>query len=107
MPGWFAACKTHNETSVRKVCLYVSDNKLTEWGTDPVCLEMEICARILEERRIRHQSAVGTKRAELQQNPFDPRTEVSADARHIAGRIVMHLWIICVLCRWYWSYFGR
>jgi hypothetical protein len=29
--------------------------------------------------------------------PFDPRTEVSADAIHIASRIVMHLWIIFVL----------
>jgi hypothetical protein len=29
--------------------------------------------------------------------PFDPRTEVSADARHIAGRVVKHMWIISVL----------
>jgi hypothetical protein len=29
--------------------------------------------------------------------PFDPRTEVSADGKHIAGRIVAHLWIIFVL----------
>lgn len=28
--------------------------------------------------------------------PFDPRTDVSADARHVAGRIVKHLWIIFV-----------
>jgi hypothetical protein len=33
----------------------------------------------------------------LQYNPFDPRTEVSADAQHIAGRIVTHMWIIFVL----------
>lgn len=34
-------------------------------------------------------------------NPFDPRSEVSADAYYIAervsGRIVKHLWIIFVL----------
>ena len=29
--------------------------------------------------------------------PFDPRSEISADARHISGRIVTHLWIIFVL----------
>ena len=29
--------------------------------------------------------------------PFDPRKEVSADAKHITGRIVTHLWIIFVL----------
>jgi hypothetical protein len=37
------------------------------------------------------------RRQELQDNPFDPRTEVSADAIHIASRIVKHLWIIFVL----------
>jgi len=30
-------------------------------------------------------------------SPFDPRVDISADARHIAGRIVKHLWIIFVL----------
>src|ERR1017187_7948464 len=29
--------------------------------------------------------------------PFDPRTKISADARHIASRIVTHLWILFVL----------
>jgi hypothetical protein len=29
--------------------------------------------------------------------PFDPRREVSADAKHISGRIVTHLWVIFVL----------
>lgn len=29
--------------------------------------------------------------------PFDARNEVSADARHIASRIVKHLWIIGVV----------
>jgi hypothetical protein len=33
----------------------------------------------------------------LDDYPFDPRTEVSADAKHIAGRIVTHLWVIFVL----------
>jgi hypothetical protein len=30
-------------------------------------------------------------------DPFNPRTEVSADAKHIAGKIVTHLWILFVL----------
>jgi hypothetical protein len=29
-------------------------------------------------------------------NPFDPRSEISADAKHIAGRIVKHMRIIFV-----------
>ncbi|MGO8793534.1 MAG: hypothetical protein ACLQLC_01825 [Candidatus Sulfotelmatobacter sp.] len=35
--------------------------------------------------------------AESLAKAFDPRTEISADAQHIAGRIVKHLWIIFVL----------
>jgi hypothetical protein len=30
-------------------------------------------------------------------SPFDPRTDISADAKHIAGKIVTHLWILFVL----------
>jgi hypothetical protein len=29
-------------------------------------------------------------------NPFDPRTEVSADARYIAQKIIKHMWILFV-----------
>lgn|GEM_PF-6144562 len=29
--------------------------------------------------------------------PFNSRTEVSADAHYIAGRIIKHLWIILVI----------
>lgn len=36
---------------------------------------------------------ISEKRETLQSNPFDPRTEVSADAR----KIVFHMWIIFVL----------
>src|SRR5258707_4740618 len=33
----------------------------------------------------------------LQENPFDRRTEVSADAKHIASKVVTHMWVIFVL----------
>jgi hypothetical protein len=72
---------------------------------------MEDCARALSERlaerekarserqaeRDVKQAALASRRQALEDNPFDPRTEVSADARHIAGRIVKHLWILFVL----------
>jgi hypothetical protein len=91
--------------------LKVSDQELEKLAHDPNCIEMEACARALAERlatRERHeverQAAAAAElqrrsaaRKELLDNPFDPRTEVSADARHIAGRIVKHLWIIFVL----------
>jgi hypothetical protein len=31
------------------------------------------------------------------EDPFDPRTDISADGRYIANRIVLNLWIILVL----------
>jgi hypothetical protein len=43
------------------------------------------------------QQRLSERRQQLQDNPFDARTEISADAIHIASRIVKHLWIIFVL----------
>jgi hypothetical protein len=44
-------------------------------------------------KRNSERSLAATKKAEIQANPFDARTEVSA-ARYIAGHIAKHLWII-------------
>jgi hypothetical protein len=81
-----------------------SDQELEKWAADPDCLESETCAKALAERIAKRQRTAAelkvsraAKREELQDNPFDPRTEVSADAKHIAGRIVKHLWILFVL----------
>ena len=49
------------------------------------------------ERQQEEAGRLSERRAALKQNPFDPRTEISADARHISSRIVTHLWIIFVL----------
>jgi hypothetical protein len=83
---------------------YASIEQLRKWADDPNCIEREECAQILndkiaaEENRYKEtQQRLEVKRSELLQDPFDPRTEISADARHIAGRIVKHLWIIFVL----------
>ncbi len=83
---------------------YSSIQELQKWADDPNCIEREQCAQILrgkieaeEARRLDLQQRLAGKRAELQDNPFDPRTEISADAQHVAGRIVTHLWIIFVL----------
>jgi hypothetical protein len=88
-----------------------SDETLQRWARDPNCIEMEECAKEwakrLEERGIdaagkqasmeAEQQRRSELRRELEDNPFNPRTEVSADAVHIASRIVKHLWIIFVL----------
>jgi len=82
----------------------VSDEQLEKWATDPNCIQKETCADALAKRlakresdKAERQAARAAKREELRDNPFDPRTEISADARHIAGKIVTHLWILFVL----------
>lgn len=89
----------------------VSDEELEKWSTDTNCIEMEACAKALakrvtarEAREVARQAALVVetqrlleRRKELAENPFDPRTEVSADAEYIASRIVKHLWILFVL----------
>src|ERR1039458_1630641 len=74
-----------------------SDEELEKWASDANCLEKDKCATHLAERRAKHGGDWAAKRKWLQENPFDPRTEVSADARHIASKIVTHLWILFVL----------
>jgi len=81
-----------------------SDRDLEKWATDPNCHEMEACAKALAKRLAeREKTKVAglpeavVKRKELRDNPFDPRTEVSADAKYISRRIVTHLWILFVL----------
>jgi len=78
--------------------------QLEKWANDPLCLDKEACAKELADRsaakaKIEAESAkrLTAKRKGLEDDPFDPRTEVSEDARHIAGRIVKNLWIIFVL----------
>jgi hypothetical protein len=87
------------------------DEELEKWAHDPNCIEMEECAKQwakrLEKREkdaadeqatvAAEQQRRSEQRRQLEDNPFNPRTEVSADAVHIASRIVKHLWIIFVL----------
>jgi hypothetical protein len=77
-----------------------TDEELEKWATDPNCKEQEKCVASWSERRakrdaarIAKQEALLARREALRENPFDPRTEVSADARHL----VKHLWILFVL----------
>jgi hypothetical protein len=73
-----------------------SDVVLEEWANDPNTANPQVCRNTLEERRnvlLREEERLLKKRQILQEDPFDPRTEVSADAR----KIVRNLWIIFVL----------
>jgi hypothetical protein len=92
----------------------ISDEVLAKAANDPDCKNQEECLETLAHRKVtrakqEEQEAAHVVqeklrreivRTELQDNPFDPRHEISADAEHIAkvvgGRIVTHLWIIFV-----------
>jgi hypothetical protein len=90
-----------------------SRQELERWANDPNCFEMALCLNELTDRLIKREKPVVVgqsyneklaakwERQRGEANPFDPRTEISADAKyiaeHIASRIVRHLWIIFVL----------
>jgi len=69
-----------------------SDEQVQKWASDPDCIEQEQAAAHMKWRL----AELAAKRQELQDNPFDPRTEVSADAKHIARKVITHLWILFV-----------
>jgi hypothetical protein len=70
-----------------------SIQELDKWANDPACQNAKVAADARDIRIVEREK----QRQELEQNPFNPRTEISADAVHIAKRIVTHLWIIFVL----------
>ena len=66
-------------------------------GTDVQREEEKRKQRPIEDTaRIEAQRLV-ERRKGLEERPFDPGTEISADAKHISSRIVVHFWIIFVL----------
>jgi len=76
-----------------------SDEQVQKWANDPDCIEQEQAAAHMKWRlaeRAKRKEELAAKRQELQDNPFDPRTEVSADAKHIARKVITHLWILFV-----------
>ena len=109
------ATKCGDKTYMAAEPQLMSEESLEKCASDPNCRNAEECLRMLEKRRpskgldalrkelaeterIRRQAV----RTELQENPFDPRQEVSADAHHVANQIVMHLWIIFVVLPGIW-----
>jgi hypothetical protein len=103
--------ETSKRYSIKRWLSEASIEELDKWASDPNCDEMEICANLLIERggerdkvmakleaaRVAESQRLSERRKELETTPFDPRTEVSADAKHIASRIITHLWILFIL----------
>jgi hypothetical protein len=52
-----------------------------------------------ERRKVNLEQATAYQRQRESKPPdhFNPRTEVSADAKHVASKIVFHMWMILVL----------
>jgi hypothetical protein len=83
--------------------IYQSNEQLEQYAADPNCIEQAECAAFLAKRKERQAAELAElqikwaqKRKALEENPFDPRNEVSADAKHIANKVVIHLWILFV-----------
>jgi hypothetical protein len=68
----------------------LSDEALRKYMADPRCNQQVACETALAKRR-------EPKALDIQSTPFNPRLDVSADARYLAGHIVEHLWIIFVV----------
>jgi len=76
--------------------------ELGHWSVDPGCAQRDLAAGELERRRnpLLRQAVVAQSKSavvERMEPAFNPRTELSADAKYIARRIVTNLWIIFVL----------
>ena len=84
-----------------------TDEQLGRWANDPNCSDQQLCAEKLAERlgtkaarekqQAEEKRQMAEKRQGMEYNPFDARTEVSADARHIATCVVANMWIIAVV----------
>jgi hypothetical protein len=74
-----------------------SDEQLEQWATDdPNPYNKRLAIDALRKRR-GGANLESKKQEPLLATPFDPKTDVSADAKYIAGEIVKHLWILFVL----------
>lgn len=72
--------------------------QLKKWASDPNCIEQAEVFHFLvdQQQDAAAQALQELKRKQLAEQPFDPRTEVSADAKYIARRVAIHLWILLV-----------
>ncbi len=73
--------------------------ELQVWANDPNCIETELCAQEIARRQGKRDTERQAPKAVEDRRPNEqwPRTEVSVDAKYIASRIVMHLWIIFIV----------
>ena len=79
-------------------------NELELWSADPTCAQRELAAKGLELRLnpTHRQSVVAQGKPAVVESPqsaFDPRTEISADAKYIADRIVRTFGSFSFYCR--------
>jgi hypothetical protein len=79
-------------------CRVAGESDLEKWASDPNCNQQKECLAELYSRRGRaitdqipdQKLQIEKDRDWLLAHPFDPRNEVSADAK----RIIRHLWIL-------------
>ena len=81
-----------------RVINLASDEQLKKWAADSECNQMLLCGAALAKTVADGYGPAPAQHnmAKLSADLFNPRNEVSADARYIAGCIVKNLWIIFV-----------
>jgi hypothetical protein len=75
-----------------------SDKQLEQWASsDSNPYNQQLATDALTKRKANRELIEDVRGVAPQLALFDPRTEISADARYIAGKIIKHLWIVFVL----------
>jgi hypothetical protein len=87
-----ASWKDLSASEQERVINLASIEELEKWASDPNCNQRSFVSPRLEWMRKGYVKPLGLDTG----GPFDSRTEISADARYVSGRIVKHLWIIFV-----------
>jgi hypothetical protein len=78
--------------------LEASDKQLEQWAaSDSNPYNQRLAIDALRKRKANREAIQDAREGVPQLALFDPKTEISADARYIAGRIIKHLWIVFVL----------
>src|SRR5450755_3916121 len=97
--NWFIGEKPKVNVTLDQI-RSASDCVLASWVNDPQVIDRELCEEVLINRK--KENLISRKKRnsteeQVDVSTFNARTDISADAKHIAGRIVLNLWIICIV----------
>lgn len=86
-----------DEAQRRNFLTVASFEELERWASDPKCSQQAACASLVEQRQAERRAHLKDKVEKLTENPFDPRTEVSADAKYLLKNLVLWFLVLPLL----------